>query len=89
LQSAENLASAIGRVFVDQRLEAKVFAQRIPCRIELELWYRDAVWHPEQMIEQAKRFVVFSDADVDFGKSSSNLGPIVTLRFRCLNVSVD
>ena len=31
----------LARVLLDQRLEARIFAQRIPGRIELEHWNRD------------------------------------------------
>ena len=42
--SALKSALAIGRVFVDQRLEARIFAQRVPGWIELEHWNGETVW---------------------------------------------
>src|SRR5205814_8579740 len=46
-------------VLVDQSLEPRIFAQRVPRRIELEHWNGEPVRNNEQMIEKSKRFVEF------------------------------
>src|SRR5262249_34016460 len=54
-----------------------------PCRIEFERWHREAVWHLEQMIEEAECFVVCSDGRIDFCKTSCGLRSTKgVLRFR-------
>ena len=63
-------------VLVDQSLEARVFAQRVPDGIELEHCDREAVWDVEQMIEQAKCFVEFPGRGINLGERSGALWPI-------------
>ena len=76
-------ALALGRVLVDQRLEARIFAQRIPGRIELEHRNGDAVWDAEQMIEQAKCFISFAGPGINLCERSGDLRSIKSvLRFR-------
>ena len=51
LDSVENVALQVHRVFIDQRLEPRIFAQRIPDGIDLEHWDREAARDDQQMIE--------------------------------------
>jgi hypothetical protein len=39
------------RVFIDQRLEPRIFAQRVPDGVELETGNGGSVWNNEQMIK--------------------------------------
>ena len=76
-------ALALGRVLVDQRLEARIFAQRIPGWIELEHRNGEAVWDAEQMIEQAKCFIRFTGPGINLCERSGTSRPIKSvLRFR-------
>ena len=45
------------RVFVDQSLVARIFAEWVPGWIELEYRDREPARDRKQMIEQAKRFI--------------------------------
>ena len=77
------IALALGCVLLDQRLEAGIFAQRVPLWIEFENRDRDAVWNFNQMIEQAKCFIKLPSPGINFGQRGSGLRPIKSvLRFR-------
>src|SRR6266436_6868042 len=77
------LALAVRCVLVDQGLEARIFAQRVPGWIELETRNGDSVWNNEQMIKQAKCFIRFAGPRVNLREHNSNLRPIESvLRFR-------
>src|SRR4026207_1383484 len=70
-------------VLVDQRLEARIFAQRIPGGIELEHWDSEAAWDDQQMIEEAKCFIRFTSPSIDLGQRLSCSRSIKSvLRFR-------
>ncbi len=67
------MALAICRVLLDQRLEARIFAQRIPGWIELEHRNGETVGgDSEQMIEQAKCFVEFPGPGINLGERSGS-----------------
>src|SRR6266516_875461 len=63
-------------VLVDQSLEARVFAQRVPRWIELEHRDGETVWDNEQMVEQSKCFVEFAGPGIDLRERSGSLRPI-------------
>ena len=68
--------SVVDPVFVDQSLEARIFAQRIPGGIELEHWDGEVARDREQMIEQAKCFIGFTSPGINLGERRSYSRPI-------------
>ena len=66
----------VDRVFVDQSLVARIFAQRIPGWIELEHRDGEIVRNREQMIEQAKCFVEFPGPGINLGERGRALRSI-------------
>src|SRR5207237_1601432 len=53
-----------------------VFAQRVPHRLKLEYHDSEAVWDPEQVIEQAKCVIEFPGPGINLGERSGGLWPI-------------
>ena len=67
---------ALWAVLLDQSLEARIFAQRVPGWIELEHWDGETVGDSEQMIEKSKCFVEFPGPGINLGERSGDLRPI-------------
>ena len=63
-------------MLVDQSLEARVFPQGVPCRIELKHWDVETVWDNEQMIEQPKCFIELYGRSINLGERGGTLRPI-------------
>jgi hypothetical protein len=76
-------ALPVAYVLVDQCLEARIFTERVPGRIELKHRNGEAVWDAEQMIEQAKCFIRFTGLGINLCERSGTSRSIKSvLRFR-------
>src|SRR4029079_5777556 len=71
-QEAETSESLSDCVLVDQRLEAGIFTQWIPNRMELKDRDAEPVWNFEQMIDQAQRLVMVSSTRTNLRKRAGD-----------------
>src|SRR6478609_4716704 len=82
-QEAETGESLSDCVLVDQRVEAGIFTQWIPNRMELKDRDAEPVWNFEQMIDQAQRLVMFASASINLRKCAADRrSAIGVFRFR-------